>query len=306
MKKIFKTTLALAAIMIVLASCSKNEAPTSEAAQKMELSDKPIAFGVEEFAEASSTRAFTETTASTMQTNGFKVAGIWSSGSATLFNADATYSSTAKTYSTATKYYFPTTGTVSFYAVTPKTQAISITSGAASLSYTHDSDIDLMAAKSETVSPTSSAVALTFDHLLTQVKFTATGGDGNVSYKVKSLSLKAPASATYAYASGTLTAGTAMTSGQAIISSTKTLSGKTDMGFTGTFIPGSATVACEWECYVNSTLVGSYSKTATVTLTQGKKNTINLTLPNADGKPISFSVTVNAWGTNEDKNITLS
>ena len=283
-----------------LASCSKEE---SDKASQPGVS--PIVFGVEDNFPLV-TKAVTEATASLVQTNGFKVAGITASGS-TMFNADASYNSTKSYYETSQKYYWPSTGTMSFYAVYPKSQAITVTSGAATVGYTSDGNTDLLAAKATGVAKpaTPSSQSLTFDHILSQFILNAKGDTDGLTYRVSSVSLSAPGTGTYTYSTDAWTRGA--NADKSCFSGTKDISGTTpsSVGESMTLVPGDVAVTIKYKVMDGGIELGDYTKTQTISLTKGKKCTVNATLPFDGAAPITFTVTVNAWGA-ESKDVTFS
>lgn len=303
MKKIIISALTL----LALVSCAKEQTPSP-----VNPGATPIVFGSP---AVLATKSVTESTVSTIQTDGFNVACVKSDNSV-YFNSKAVWESANSYYNpaaTGNVYYYPNSGTVSFYACHPVSESISVTSGAATIAYTQSGSKDLVVAKKTGVSAQSSSVALTFDHALAKCIVTAKGDDPKVTYKLKSVSLNAPATGTYAFATSTWTPGTASAvsfysdaSGMDISTSAATA-----VATPLTFVPGKLVLTASWECYIGTELVGSYTaSTAAVTeanavnLQQGKENTINLTLKNADAKTITFTVSLNAWGTSS-QDITL-
>lgn len=286
-------------LLLALSSCNK-EATSPSADAEGDL----ITFGVVDMDVNVVTRAVTETTTSTLTTNGakFKVAGV-TSGNALYFNTDATYSSASSKY-TIGNYFWPQAGTtLNFYAVHPNSQAISVNaSGVATLSYTQNGNTDLVVAKATAQSKPASGgnVALTFDHALSLMTLNAkpkvTSG---VFYKVTSASVSAPKSGTYAYASGTWTPATnadvTLVSTQTSISSSGTA-----MGGKTSYIPGTVTLKFTYDVYVGASeatavKTATYTKTKDVTLTMGKRHTVNATLPFDDSEAITLTVSVNNW-----------
>ncbi len=291
MKKIlFALSLCLTASLL-LASCQENiDQPVFEKGQ--------IVFGVEGVGASVATKAYGENTAAQLQANGFKVAGVTSANSV-MFNAVASYASGV--YSPAGgPYYFPASGTMSFFAAYPQDRTVDVdASGAATLSWSHDPDVDLLAAKNVGVSATSSSVALTFDHVLTLLKFKAEGTDASVVYKVKNITVRVPGSGVYSFADNAWTAGGTNVS-QVYSDAVTTLSGVTDIDGAVTVVPCTPIVAVEWDTYASdgTTLIASYSdsKSLGTAVSIGKTATITLKLPNSDSNDITFTVEVNPWG----------
>ena len=265
---------------------------------------KAIVFGLGgEFASVEN-KSVTVSTADLVKTNGFTVTAITSEGVTLIDSKAATWKESASNYQTATPYYYPATGTTGFYAVYPS-RVIGVVSAAASLSYTNDKNTDLLAAKTTGVSASDNSVALAFAHILSQVCFTAKGSDNAVTYKVTSISLSAPGNGTYAFASNSWTAGTAATSSYLSTTTSVATDKATALGEVQTYLPSEMEATVKWECYSGDSKVAEYSKSTKFTPTMGKKCTVNLTLPNASAKPITFDISVADWGS-EDKNVTLN
>ena len=198
MKKLF----ILAAAIVAFASCSKNE-PQATVVPTREI----------KFATAAETRATTATveTATTLQTNGFSVWGyMMTAPQATIFEkVDVKYNSTSrvwepvedadvKYWSAGNKYWFSAMAPKSledYYSFTTDgtthNQSISEFTIAAD-----NSTPDLIVAKpayavlgdNET---SNEAVGLTFDHMLSRVKFTFTNkfADDNVTIEISNVTL---------------------------------------------------------------------------------------------------------------------
>lgn len=289
MKKIF-IAFSFAALLFV--SCAKHAevAGTSEPGR--------IVFR----AENNATKSVVESTASTLESNGFKVAAV--TGTTTFFNENVSWNSSEDWFETATTYYYPSTST-DFYAVYPKTQAITVTTGVATLSYTSDNNTDLVAAKSTGVSARSTALPLTFDHILSQLVVKCQGSDTNADYVVKSVSVANTNAATYAYAAGTWS-GTNKSKVTSVVSSNTAASTAfmTTMGEAVTVVPAEVDLRITWDCKQGDIIVGSYDRTVSFTPTIGKICTVNCTLSNEDAETVVFEVALNAWGT-ESQNITF-
>lgn len=291
MKKTSKFFLASAAAVLALASCNRMpiEGVDSFTGDEIRFSSAVIFVN---------TKAFTEATNTILQTNGFNAAAIIDSDNSTMFNTAVTYSSGAYTVPN-TKYYWPVSGTMSFYGVYPKTQAITLNSGDATLSYSHDTDTDLIAAKAAGVSKQSSAVMMTFDHILSQVQIKAQGAETTVDYKVFSVKITDADGGTYAYTAGTWTpssttqAYTVYSNASGMEVSTSTM---TAVGSAMSFVPGDAKLQVVWKCYNKgtSTVVCEKDVTVDVTLPQGKNSTLNLTLP-FDASNLTFNSSIGAW-----------
>lgn len=293
MKKFY--LLAICAVTL-LCSCNKETGgATPTVADSNE--SKAITFGL----ETPIVKSVAENTVATVKDSGFNVAGV-TSDNTTLFNALASWVEEKEWFSTAQTYYYPTGKTMSFYAAVPS--AVTVSSGAASIEYTNNVETDLIVASKTGVSASSNKVNLVFDHILSQVDFTAIGSDTQVTYKVTSIKVSAPATGTYTFSDGKWTKGTAADVTYLDTAADVSTEDATPLGEAQTFLPVELTVTAEWECYSAGALVSSYKKSADFTPTQGNKCTVNLTLPNSAAQAINFVIDVNPWGT-ENKNITL-
>lgn len=250
------------------------------------------------------TKAFIETTDDILQTNGFNVAAIIDDSKSVMFNKAVTYDNGVYSVS-GEKYYWPETGTMSFYCVYPNTQAVTVTSGAATLAYSHNTDTDLIVAKKIAVSGSSGAVSLAFEHLLSQVNIKAKGKETTVDYKVFSVKITDANGGTYTYADGTWTPSSTTqaytvynnASGMAVSTSSMTA-----VGSAMSFVPGNAELNVVWKCYNKGSSTVLYEKDVTVdiTLPQGMNSTLNLTLPfNSSG--LTFDTTIGSWVNKESE-----
>ncbi len=286
MKKVLFSIMTLAAFV----ACNKNNdiVPSHQPAEA-----GLITFGVSELV---ATKAVSESTGETVQATGFNVAGVTSDG-VKYFNELATYS--AGSYATAKKYYYPSGKTMDFYAVHPINEEITLNGAAASVEYTHSKYEDLIVAKKNAVTAQAGDVALTFDHILSQLVFTAKGSDASASYKLNSIVVNAPNGGVYTFADGKWSRGTLADENYWNTTIEVSTSEPTAIQESMTFLPGAIVVTANWDTYVDGEHIANYVKSTPVdgiVLEQGKKNTINLTLPNASAQGISFSVTVNPWG----------
>lgn len=302
MEKFTNLILTLAAAVLALASCDKMPVAGMHSFLPNEIyfSDGGITID---------TKAFTEATNKSLQDNGFNVAALIENGNITMFNKAVTYSDGA--YSVpGEQYFFPAEGTMSFYAVYPKTQNIIVDGGAVTLSYSQNADTDLIAARKTAVSGTGGPVTLAFGHLLSQVSITVKGIETAVDYKVKSVKIICADSGTYAFASDTWTLGNT-TAGISIYENSAAMPvssvTNTPIGSPVSVIPGTVKLNVVWDCYnkSTSTLVCSKDVTVDVALAQGMHSTLYLTLP-SNSSEMSFNTTVKEWmEDDEERNIKM-
>lgn len=286
-----KRMLLFLSVAAVLASCDSNDRvsavmPADEAGLiRFGVSDLPV------------TRAVNESTAETVAASGFNVAAIV--GEAVYFNEKAVKSGNA--YYTEGKYYYPQSAAIDFYACHPVEYAISVSDNKPSVVYEQDNVSDLIVASRTGIISHTGDVELVFDHVLSQLNFTAKGTDPAVDYILKSVSVKAPDGGVYSYVDGTWVRGT-LADVEFFSGELQIMPEGTAVADAMTFLPGDIQLSVSWECRADGQLVGSYSKSTPVCgdedairIEPGKNNTINLLLPNADAVGISFNIQVNTW-----------
>ena len=297
MKKVLFSILAVAAVV----ACNKNDVTPSQPAGE----PGAIKFGVSGLV---ATKAVSESDANTVQASGFNVAGIVDE-TTVYFNELASVDAVNSNYATATQYYYPTGKTLDFYAVHPVNRTIAVAAdGVVTVAYEQTNTEDLIVAKREAVAASAGDVALTFDHVLSQLVFTVKGADAKADYLLKSINVTAPNGGTYKFADGQWTRGEDAVEAYWATDLEVSTSEPTAVDESMTFLPGAVVIEATWETYVNDELIASYTKATAadaIELEMGKKNTINLTLPNADAQGITFTVTVNPWGT-ASQDVTLN
>lgn len=252
---------------------------------------------------AVSTKAVTETTASSLQTDGFNTAVcIDNDDNDVMFNEMVTYDSGIWKVSGKT-FYYPAANTISAYAVYPTDREITVESGVATVAYAQNATEDLVVAQALNIPKQANAIELSFRHVLSQVKVRCKGLDANADYVLKTIEFTAPASGTYQFADGQwadlgdATAYTYYNNEDADVST----SAMQAFGESMTFVPSQVTIRAVWDCKnkVDHTVVGTYDQSVTANLTAGNCSTFNLSLPNSDADEITFTVTVDPWEIDE-------
>lgn len=300
--------LLLAAPALLLCACQKTRVAQQSENISRELTDGHIVFSASADAATRAVQgSMTESTAATVQSGGFNVAA--KVGSTSYFNETATWDSEHGYYSTTNTYYYPSTDVIMFSAVHPVSQAITVSpTGIPSIVYSSDGITDLLFAIQGRAAGSSGSTPLTFNHILSQIKVACHGADASCTYTVTDIKLNSKTSGTYAYAAGTwgslgspvewdlLDADTAASTAAGVFSA---------MGSTPTVIPAACTVKISWSTYQGGSLIASYTvESDEFTPTMGKQCTVNCTLPNSAAEAITFTISVNAWGT-ESRDLTL-
>mgnify|MGYP003294592041 CR=1 FL=1 len=297
--KRLNTILALVLGAVALTSCNKDlHGPEAY------FSDGEIIFGSR--GVLVETKAFTETTNDVLQASGFGVAAVFDSDNSVMFNAAVAYNSTDGVYRGSNRYYYPSTGTVSFYGVYPSSQAITLTSGVATLAYTQNADTDLVGVAVKNVAKQNNPVQMDFEHLLSQVTVQCKGYDANVDYKVTSISIKNANGGTYAYADDSWTRSSTLADYSYLSTATAVASdAMTSVGSPMSFVPGDIDLTIAWKCYNKGTetVVSENEETVSTTIAKGKHTSINLTLP-SNASEVTFVTSVGGWIA-ADENISL-
>lgn len=210
--------LAIAIVGLAFASCAKVETPTF----KMEASDQMITFDTPIVSPATKAVTHGVVNSTTYPTaNNFMVAAVWSSANFTTWGAATSYmtlqevskvaageggaNAAAGSWTTATPYYWPKQGYLSFLAYSPSSETGTIdgTKGIQFAGYTTKVDgtqVDLMYSnlqKDQTKAAhdygtTYDGVQIDFNHALANVVFNLKTKEvyNNVEIKVQTISLK--------------------------------------------------------------------------------------------------------------------
>ena len=206
------------------------------------------------------------------------------------------------------KLYWPTSGTLNFYAINDD-QPITIVDGIPQYTFSAiDGDKDIVAAL-RTGTSKMSVVPLTFNHILTRVGFKVKSTDSNLVIKLKSITMNASNSGTYIFGSSTGASGTWKSgSGFNGYSWTKSLPyeiNSTQTEYASEYLnlmPNSDGIAInvEYEVYQNGIKIADYtgSNCRGVELSNSWKpsQVINYVLSiGASEDSFKFTSTVNSW-----------
>ena len=290
-------------MVLSLAACDKENPVSSSRPDAGSFSEGRITF----LAATESTKAvqagMTETVAATLQSGGFKAAAAI--GTNEYFNEVASFVDVEAPgtdyFATAGTYYYPMASSINFWGVYPASQAITVSGGAATLSYTSVGTVDLVGAKATAAAASSGATALAFDHLLSQVKVSCHGTDAvaGVTYTVTDIKLVNKATGIYSYSGnswGTLGSNQTWDLLDAATAASNAAGTYTDMGTVPSVIPAACTLTISWDTYQDGAKVATYTESADFTPTMGKLCNVKCNLPNSAAQPITFTITVNAWG----------
>lgn len=275
---------AMAAVLLV--SCSKGTS----------LRDREIYFGTGWLSES---KAVSEVTAETLK-SGWRCAAVIDEGGTLMFDDRVRYSSGIYRPMSGT-YYYPVSGTMSFYGVYPPEQVLSRTGTNITTSYvqTAEASADLVVATAEGIGKQVGAVQMEFSHILSQVSFKCRSKDAEVDCFVSSLKLKAPQQGVYSLSSGSWeTVGTSSWWSCFNDSETAVPSDKMQgFGSPMSFIPGPGEIEVSWVCREKGSgqEIASYRMAAPIVLTEGRHSTYNLLLPNSGAEKITVNVTVRDW-----------
>lgn len=244
------------------------------------------------------TKSVSETSVSSLVGNGFNCAAVFDDDNSVMYNTSVAQSDDY--FRVPDKpYFFPAVGTMSFYAVYPKTQSIAMDGAVALTDYSQNAVSDLVVAKNENVGKQSDAVNLPFDHILSQVSVRCKGSDTSVDYVVKSIILTAPNGGTYDISNGEWITRGGQTD-YTYFNGNKTVStiAKTSVGESMSFVPGEIGLRVVWSCDekgASTNVIAEYDESTSVVLVQGKRSTLNVTLPNSDAKEIVLNLSLNDW-----------
>lgn len=250
----------------------------------------------------SATKAFAEANETSLQ-SGWNCAALVN-GTDVMFNTALTYESGVYRVSGKT-YYYPANGTMDFYGCWPT--SCEINSSTKTISYSQNPDTDLVVAKATGVAAQDVAVPMSFSHALSQVVVQCKAADANSDYKLKAIYLKAPQGGTYSFVTDEWSSLDAASEYTLFTNAGKALTTELQPAVNAsTFLPGTVSLRVVWDCYNTGTSIvnGSYDREVSVTLTQGMKSTLNLTLPNEDAKEITLTVSVDGWS-NESKDVNM-
>ena len=292
MKRQYSLPCALLLCALALCSCRKQDTSVPSASAE----GGRIVFSA---SESGWTKAFAPTTLASLQSSGFKVAGVRESNSEVLFNAATSFDSGLYEVEGG-PFYYPSSDALDFYAVYPAGTDITVDSGGeASFTAAHDPDADIVAAKLLGVTDTDGAVTLSFDHVLSQLDIRLKAPDDGYACTLTSLLVSVPGSGTYSFESGAWSLGADeqidWTGGVAQSIGTQAAgAGESEVI---SVIPGLVTIEAQWSCSKAGKSPVEYSRCIETSLLQGQKTTLTLTLPNdlSHTADIKLTAAVSEW-----------
>lgn len=293
MKKIFYLLAAFAA----LSSCTKAEGPTDNhlAVSQYEIS----------FVNATSTKAYSENTVTAIQAEGFGVACVTSEGE-NLFIEKAEWSSDKSSYFPANgPWFYPSEGTVAFYGTYPSSQSLVFSEDGLRLSYAQNPSEDLLAVKKTGIAATASPVALSFDHILSLIRFVAVSDKDDEVYKITSISINVPSAGEFAFGDyGWVHADETKT--EICFEGVLEVDGTVDIPSAVTMIPCNPEITLKWEVYSpdGATLVASHEETRSLdeALEMGEECTVTMRFSGSEPREMAVSIEVKPW-TETDKEL---
>ena len=293
MKKIFYVMAAFAA----LSSCTKADGPT---ARHLAVSKYAISF-----VNASNTKVYSENTITEVQAGGFGVACVTSEGE-NIFIEKAEWNSEKSSYFPANgPWFYPSEGTVAFYGTYPSSQSLVFSEDGLRLSYVQNPSEDLLAVKKTGISATATPVALSFDHILSLIRFCAVGDNDKEMYKIRSISISVPSAGVFAFGDyGWVPADE--TKIEICFDGELEIDGLTDIPSAATMIPCNPEIHFVWDVYSSdgTTLLASHDETRQLdeALEMGEECTVTMRFSGSEPQEMAVSIEVKPW-TETDKEL---
>jgi len=186
----------------------------------------------------------------------------------------------------STGYYWPSSSaTYTFYV-----SNVTFNSSSKAITATNATDIVCGSATETSLTSAGTNVSVTLDHIFARTGSLTLNAPSGYSVSVSKWEIKSSGSATGT--AGTYTIGGSWGSTATTELARQEFTGSSDLYL----IPGTYTV---WVTYTISKSPGyseTLTKSSTVTLQQGKVNSISATAPNGSATEIKFNVSVTAWG----------
>lgn len=281
-------------VIFCIASCGMEDIAVDEH------EEREIRFGVSDVTV--STRAIASSTMESLKSNGFGCMAVLDWNDRMLFCQGAYYNSSEDLFMTDDTYFFPSTGTVSFYAVYPESTTMRYSSGRAVFSYENDGHSDIIVSSLHGIDKSSGVVELGFSHALSQAMIECKGDDENVDYVVESVQIYSTASADYSFNDRCFIPTSGISPSVYSNYDVSLHDSFHPIGSSMSFIPGTVLIRVKWACYGKNTdvLVGKFDQSIEGVLTAGRRTTFYIILPCTVGSDIMFTTSVNAWSYSEE------
>lgn len=242
------------------------------------------------------------TDAGVLVRDGFAVSGV-AAGHARFADRVATWDASSQLFRTQATFYLPYEDTMSFWAVYPTDMHLQGLPDAPQLSFRQfpgGGQGDAVVAGAQAVGNDDPTVPLEFRHIFAGLSLSARGADTLVTYVLRSVTLTAPAEASYRLDTDVWTPAdrdTSMTialGGGAAIQDGGTLRLDDVQGVS--VLPGAVRLTVEWDCLQDGVLVGRYvNSTPVLELGQGHLSEVTIVMGNTLAVPFKFEVSIQAW-----------
>lgn len=282
--------------LVLAASCGRESADVRPYGED---SRREIRFGA-----GIATKAFASAAVDNLKSDGFNALCIVSNG-VQMFDDPVVWDASRNLFTPSTQtYYYPNSGSLSFYASYPPSYKAMQSGNSVTLSYVHDSSTDLLAARAEGVTAQDNPVALEMNHILSLLHFKAAGRDIGVTYRVTRLAVTVPSKGVYDYASGLWSV--EGTEESLCFSGSVTLEGTAAIGIPLSVLPCKAAIRVDWETWQGDVKTAEYSRVVTMdeSLAPGEECTVTLRLSNDKSQPMEFTLNITPW-TGTDKEIDI-
>lgn len=253
--------------------------------------DRAIRFGSE-----ICTRAFAETTVGVIKSDGFDVTAICDDRSV-LFEETARWDESEQAFIPGRGYRFPEEGKLSFYAVCPTGEKLSVTGESVSFPFVHNPDKDVVTAFVESADVRGGKVMLNFRHILSLIRFKLVCNDAGQTLRVRKLSIRTPASGEF-----DLRAGVWKTGGDVSTEClTEPLEFMTSSDVRGSFsfLPCAPVIHVEWDMFHADTTSVYESREADVSLDfiaeTGRGYVVTIKFPGQPSETVDFAVSLQPW-----------
>jgi len=283
---------------VILCGCSNNEMLSD-----VESAKTPVVINVYSQGQ---TRA-TETSITTLQTNGFKFVAM--NGSTKMIDSNVTYSGGVWNYGSETVYWpSDASSSIKFYGLYSPTSTDAIDAANDKATLTVDGKGDVVASYSSKALSDYTAgasdygtVTLSFGHVMAEVVVSAKGDNTSFDYSISKITYKTAQTVDYTFSSKATAANSGtvtldyVTSSTAVSNSSFTALADANM----LIVPALSSTLEVTYTVTKGADAATYTKSATITPVAGKVNRINLTLPSSR-TAMTITVGMDNWITTEN------